>query len=356
MHATHPAANLNHRASPSPLQDPLHAYIELYSVPDAEKGDATHAVVLAAHADGSELSKPVGISTTGLKTSATIPVRGRLQQQLGRDALDAFASSVPAKHRYSLDVGLAVSNVPGSFHRSKVVVLTPRLVLVNKSGFELEFAQAARCCLVADPPAAVFRLPSSPPHLLPGVADAAVRAFNAGWRAEGPAAAAAAGAGDSPHYWSPVNVSAVWIHPTVLIYRAPRSPPASQWSDEAAPHSLLVRLRAAPDIPPLQADSAVSPGRNPFSALSGRRHSQSLRLDAAGASDDDAATWEWSRPIPADAGDVTLKLRRRLYGPHADTAPVCPDPSLDEGAAGGEPIDAEQLLHRRGGVSPTQVC
>ena len=113
-----------------------------------------------------------------------------------------------------------------------------------------------------------------------------------------------------------------------------------------------MRLRAAPDIPPLQADSAVSPSRNPLSS----RRAQSLRLDAAaGAGDDDAATWEWSRPIPADAGDVTLKLRRRLYGPHADAASVCPDPSLDEGAAGGEPIDAEQLLHRRGGVSPAQV-
>ena len=198
------------------MQDPLHAYIELYSVPDAEKDDKTHAVVLAAHVDGSEFSKPVGISTTGLKTSATIPVRGLLRQE--GDALDSTSSPVPAKHRYSLDVGLAVSNVPGSFHRSKVVILTPRLVLVNKSGFELEFSQAAaRCCFAADPPAAVFRLPSSPPHLLPGVADAAVQAFHAGWRADGSAAAAAAAAADAPHYWSPVNVSAGWLaaYPTI---------------------------------------------------------------------------------------------------------------------------------------------
>ena len=145
--------------------------IELYCVPEAERADTTQAILISTNeVDGAEVSKAIGISTTGLKTSATIPVRGRIQpanalpqsvaaldargnlsilRSSGNDALgcgsETVFESVPvaaeAKHRHALEVGLAVSPISGSFFRSKVVSLTPRLVLVNKTGFVLEYTQ-----------------------------------------------------------------------------------------------------------------------------------------------------------------------------------------------------------------------
>ena len=55
--------------------------------------------------------------------------------------------------------------------------------------------------------------------------------------------------------------------------------------------------------------------------------------------------WEWTQPIPSDAGDVTVKLRKRLIGYHEDTPVVGPDPSLT----------AQDVRGKRDGVSPMQV-
>ena len=140
----------------------------MYSLSATEKVDRTHVVVISESLSGAEPTKPISVSTTGLKTFASVRVRGRLQpsnmrpmtvmsmdahgntivarQAEGstRESYTVFESvpdSVLAKHRHVLDVGLSVSNVSGNFFRSKIVSLTPRLVLVNKSGFTMEYSQ-----------------------------------------------------------------------------------------------------------------------------------------------------------------------------------------------------------------------
>lgn len=146
--------------------------IELYCVPEAERADTTQAILISTtEVEVAEVSKAIGISTTGLKTSATIPVRGRIQPAnalpqsvaamdargtlsilrasgiaLGSSSETVFESvpaAAEAKHRHALEVGLAVSPISGSFFRSKVVSLTPRLVLVNKTGFIIEYTQVS---------------------------------------------------------------------------------------------------------------------------------------------------------------------------------------------------------------------
>lgn len=141
----------------------------MYCVPEVERAENTQAILISTQlVEGAEVSKPIGISTTGLKTSATIPVRGRIQpvnalpQSIftmdargalrlsdnasvggGEAVFESVSAAAEAKHRHALEVGLAVTPISGSFFRSKVVSLTPRLVLVNKTGFVVEYTQVS---------------------------------------------------------------------------------------------------------------------------------------------------------------------------------------------------------------------
>jgi len=148
---------------------------------------------------GAEHSRPVAISTTGLKTCASIPVVGRLTafNQLSericrvdvegrvlstlecdgatRTVFESATASTQLRH--SFEVGLSVSAVSGSFYRSKIVSLAPRMVLVNKTGFVLEYTQSAYH-KIASPSAPVFWLPSASSSQLTGIDVNASRALH----------------------------------------------------------------------------------------------------------------------------------------------------------------------------------
>jgi hypothetical protein len=149
-----------------------HADIDLYSLLPQEESETMHAVVLSL-ADPAEQALPsgaVGINQTGLKTSASVTLNRRFvpanavietaYSTAGVAGTLAPVEALPRKKARGLvcgarDIGISISSLPGHFYRSKLVTLTPKAIVVNKTGFPLEIVQVR-----GDLPA-VLRSPSS---------------------------------------------------------------------------------------------------------------------------------------------------------------------------------------------------
>lgn len=232
-----------------------------------------------------------------------------------------------------------MSAVSGSFYRSKIVSLAPRMVLVNKTGFVLEYTQSAYH-KIASPSAPVFWLPSAPSSQLTGIDVNASRALHVHDAPPGVITS------DPAAHWSPVHVSQA-LCVCVCVQSQLRFSLSVQWAVANAPQTLQVRLRSAPSIAPLGAWNSVTdylraPGGSSL-------YECSAGVPARPASSD-APSWDWSRPIPSQPGDVTLKLRRFLAGPAVDPPVTGPDPMSASASALGLGLPTAR------GVSPSQVC
>ncbi len=272
-----------------------------------------------AAASHSSWSEPVGVSLVGLRTSVSVfcdsALDGRLDAGLAVGPRDR---SLPQR-RSEYVFGLAIDNAPGKFQRSVIVNVTPHLLLVNHSGLSIEYRQFQ--------PDLVSYV-STPTFLLPPALGLPHIAHGEGGASPSPGANQGVGVG--------VGAGA---HPGPLRPHSfdDSSEPvqALHWPDSAQKKAICIRPRGYA--------RSVSKWHSKFAGA----------YDASGGADTADIMWEWrcvclarlrpccapdhssprfdcvcmcdclhrlenvlSAPFPLEIGEISVKMRRHLSGPH----------------------------------------
>ncbi|RYE96167.1 MAG: hypothetical protein EOO41_04880, partial [Methanobacteriota archaeon] len=186
----------------------------------------------------------------------------------------ARGSHVPGAVHLAVSIDVA----PGRFYRSKIVTIAPRAVLINASGFAVEYRQGEYHHQLARPLAPVCVLPTCARDAAPAF-DASVAATAAAFTCT-PATSAenALAAGGE------VNERQHW---TELHQPLEASSSSSSQGSEDTHGALSFRFLRCP-----LSDAGMLPGSA-------------------------APMWAWSAHYPVFAGSHTIKLRPYLFGPHA---------------------------------------
>ena len=173
--------------------------IQLYAPPPADAHLPAITVALSGWGAGMETSQPVAINSVGLRTITTVPLdvgaAGGEWPNVTYSAVTAVSAAAPPVtnlhmppdddvlaplypgggpgtpgggglrmdttvvaagrrapgERAALQLGLAIEAAPGRFFRSKVVAVAPQFVLLNKSGYPVEYPPRPSACCGARP-------------------------------------------------------------------------------------------------------------------------------------------------------------------------------------------------------------
>jgi hypothetical protein len=327
--------------------------VELFSFTADEEEDE-HAVCIKDPDPASVWSEPVSVSAVGTNNTAVI-VRGGPLHQLdayrfrtpdGRDneewaLLNRVAAKAQQKVTAEVVVGVHIDLAPGKFSRTRVVTFTPRYELVNQTGLDVLWRQTGSDDV---------RAPLPPIMALPFLRDAPGhrRAVSGGEGAQ-------AGGGVE-------GILAALRHS--LNNTAGCTPDMSwmpvQWPVRAGPKTVQLRIagpgKHAGALRHMGDLALTGSGTGVTAVLSDRDLGARAAGMAASLRD---AVWDWTAPMELRDGDYSVKVRRRLEGPHLPSVSVLPPA---EARTGGEDDDGTSGSagrggggHRRQGVNPDQV-